>query len=230
MTSKKKSIISLILNVIIIISTVYAISLFFTTTPDQGNMQVSGMEFLRFFTNLSNIFVSIAALVMIVFNIRNLRTGSDFFPKWAMLLKFTATISVSVTFITVVVFLGPMFMAMGQSYWVIFAGNCFFLHFTTPVIAIISILFFEKCETFEKKYAFLGLLPTFLYSIVYVTMVVFVGKDNGGWPDFYGFTFGGKMYFVPISLTAMYALTILLSLTEWKIIQKINAKHQISKK
>ena len=68
MISKKKNIISLILNVIIIISTVYAISLFFTTTPDQGNMQVSGMEFLRFFTNLSNIFVSVAALVMIVFN------------------------------------------------------------------------------------------------------------------------------------------------------------------
>ena len=228
MTSKKKSIISLILNVIIIISTVYAISLFFTTTPDQGNMQVSGMEFLRFFTNLSNIFVSVAALVMIVFNIRNMRTGSYVFPKRAMLLKFTATVSVSVTFITVVVFLGPMFMAMGQSYWVMFAGNCFFLHFTTPVIAIISILFFEKYEAFEKKYAFLGLLPTVLYSIVYVVMVVFIGKDNGGWPDFYGFTFGGKMYLVPISLISMYGLTILLSLTECKIMQKKKKKNQIS--
>lgn len=228
MTSKKKNIISLILNVIIIISTVYAISLFFTTTPDQGNMQVTGMEFLRFFTNLSNIFVSVASLIMSIFNIRNLRTGSNVFPKWTMLLKFTATISVSVTFITVVVFLGPMFMAMGQSYWVMFAGNCFFLHFTTPVIAIISILFFEKCETFEKKFAFLGLLPTVMYSIVYVVMVVFIGKDNGGWPDFYGFTFGGKMYLVPISLIAMYSLTILLSLAEWKIMQNINSKHQIS--
>ena len=230
MASKKNNIISLILNLIIITSTIYAISLFFTTTPDKGNMQVTGMEFLRFFTNLSNIFVSVASLIMIVFNIRNMRTGSDVFPKWAMLLKFTATVSISVTFITVVVFLGPMFMAMGQSYWVMFAGNCFFLHFTTPVIAIISILFFEKCETFEKKFAFLGLLPTVLYSIVYVVMVVFIGKDNGGWPDFYGFTFGGKMYLVPISLIAMYGLTILLSLVEWKIMQKINAKHQISKK
>lgn len=230
MASKKNNIISLILNLIIITSTIYAISLFFTTTPDKGNIQVTGMEFLRFFTNLSNIFVSVASLIMIIFNIRNMRTGSDVFPKWAMLLKFTATVSISVTFITVVVFLGPMFMAMGQSYWVMFAGNCFFLHFTTPVIAIISILFFEKCKTFEKKYAFLGLLPTVLYSIVYVVMVVFIGKDNGGWPDFYGFTFGGKMYLVPISLIAMYGLTILLSLVEWKIMQKINAKHQISKK
>ncbi len=223
MKEKTKNIVSLVLNVIIIVSTVYAISAFFTGRAGLGNMQASGSECFRYFTNLSNIFAAVSSCVMLVFNFINIGKGTNLFPKWAMLLKFTSAAAVSVTFVTVVFFLAPLFMTFGFSYWDLFTGSCFYLHFTTPVLAAVSVMFFERCENFTKKNALLGLVPTVLYSIVYVIMVVIIGRENGGWPDFYGFTFGGRIQLVPVSLVAMYALTLLISFALRKIQQKVNA-------
>lgn len=228
MNDKIKNIISMILNIIIIISTVYAISTFFTGKVTEGNMQVTGFAFLRFFTNLSNIFVSLASLIMLVFNIKNIKSGTNEFPERVMTVKFIATVSVTVTFVTVVIFLAPLFASMGLGYLTLFKGSMFFLHFTTPIIAIISVLFFERCGNLAKKNAVLGLIPVFLYSIVYIVMVVFIGAENGGWNDFYGFTFGGKMQLVPVSLAAMYGLTLALSFAEWKIYSLVNSKNKKS--
>lgn len=219
---KKKNIISLILNLAIIGCTIYAIGCYFFMEAGSGNMHVHGAVCLRFFTNLSNILVAITSVIMLVFNFKNLKTGSNSFPKWAMLLKFMGTVSVTLTFITVVFFLGPTFIPRGFSYWFMFQGNCFFLHFFTPILAALSILFFERCDGFSKKNALVGLVPTVVYSIVYFIMVIIVGQANGGWDDFYGFTFGGKYFMIPISVIAMYAATWFISWLEWKIQKKIN--------
>lgn len=187
-------------------------------------MMVGGWKCMMFFTNLSNIFVGIASAIMIPFNVKNLKNGSNSFPKWLFILKFTATVSVTVTLLTVVFFLGPMnvIMGYGQSgeleiarYFNYFAGNAFYLHFLTPILAIASVIFFENCEVpLSKKTALWGLLPTVLYSIVYFYEVVIVGWQNGGWYDFYGFTFGGNMKLAAVSIVAMYAATYLISRIE----------------
>ena len=33
----------------------------------------------------------------------------------------------------------------------------------------------------------LALIPVFIYAVVYLVMVVFIGEAHGGWNDFYGF-------------------------------------------
>ncbi len=226
---KKKSLISLILNIAIVIFTVLAIGKFFVSKGD-ANMQVNGWASMRFFTNLSNVLVALTALCVIPAQLKNLKTGEENLPKSVFLFKFVGTVSVTVTFLTCVFFLGPTSVisgaAMGQGiqlsrYFNFFKGNTFFLHFFTPMLSVISVVFFERMENFTKKQAWLGLLPTVVYSFIYFYEVVLVGWKNGGWYDFYGFTFGGNVKMAPVSALMMYAATLVIALAERKLNRKV---------
>lgn len=226
---KKKSIISLVLNAAIVIFTFFAIGKFFVSSGD-ANMQLSGWKCMQYFTNLSNVLVALTALCVIPAQLKNLKTGEENLPKAVFLFKFVGTVSVTVTFLTCVFFLGPTSVisgaAMGQGiqlsrYFAFFRGNTFFLHFFIPLLSVISVVFFERTENFTKKQALLGLLPTVVYSAVYFYEVVLVGWQNGGWFDFYGFTFGGNIKMAPVSALMMYAATLVIALAERKLNRKV---------
>ncbi len=227
---EKKIYISLVLNVAIVLFTAFAIGKFFVSGGD-ANMQVGGWKCLRFFTNLSNILVAITSLFVIAAQINNLKSGEELLPKGVFLFKFVGTVSVMVTFLTCVFFLGPTSVisgaAMGQGiqlsrYFNFFRGNTFFLHFFTPVISLISFVYYENAEAFPKKQVWFGLLPTLVYSVVYFIEVVLIGWQNGGWFDFYSFTFGGNVEMAPVSALMMYGATMLIALT----VRKLNRKAQ----
>ena len=126
--------------------------------------------------------------------------------------------------ITVVFFLAPYASALGMGFLFLFEENCFFVHLLNPIAAIVSYLWFERGGDIELKDSLFGIIPTILYSIVYFIMVVFIGEENGGWPDFYGFTFGGRMYLVPVVIIGMYVATFAISTIELHIRRKIGEK------
>ena len=229
MNAKTKNITALIINIAIVVITAFSMSKFFISGGD-GNMQVMGVSSLKYFTNLSNYFIAITALVSIYFNIRNLSKGTNELPRPLYLAKFAATVSVTVTFLTCVFFLAPINILIlapygvpaWRAYMFMFAGVTFYLHFVTPVLSIIVTFFLEKTDSFEKKKVWLGVLPVFLYAIVYGIMVAIVTPENGGWTDFYHFTFGGKMYMIPVSAIVMLGATWLISKNEWKIYSRVN--------
>ena len=226
---KIKNVISLAFNLAIIVITCYAMSRFFISRGD-GNMQVSGFKSLKYFTNLSNCFAALASLICIPYNIRNMKKGTNLFPKAVYLTKFYSAVSVTVTFLTCVFFLGPINILIMAPYHVpplrayamMFSGNTFYLHFLTPMLSILSVVALERTEGFDKKYVKYAVLSVLLYAIVYITMVAFIGPENGGWKDFYHFTFGGKMYLAPVSGVVMLLATWLIAKTEWKIYRKVN--------
>ena len=224
------NLISFTINVLIIVITIYAISCYFRNDIiwEYEYFDFKRWKCLRYFTNLSNVYAAVSAVIIAVFNFTNVVRDRYFFPKWAIAVKYSACVSVTVTFMTVVFFLGPVAAFSGNGYFSLFKQSNFYLHFLTPILAVISFLFFERGEKISFKYAFYGLLPTVLYSVIYVIMVVFVGSDNGGWPDFYGFTFGGRMWAVPISVIVMYAATFAFSLAERFLHNKICAKKEYS--
>ncbi len=197
---------SLAFNVAIVVLTWYSV-LLLIFGDESGNMTLGSQTF-RYFTNLSNILVAVTASLLIPFNINSLLSGKDEIPLWALLTKFVGTVSVTVTFLTVVLFLGP---TMGWE--IMFAGPCLFLHLITPLLAILSFVLLESNLKIKFPYSFLGLAPTFVYSLIYLFTVA-VTKV---WPDFYGFTFGGKMWTIPLSLLAMYIATYAFSLGLWKL-------------
>ncbi len=221
-----KNTLAIIINTLIIVFTFDANYYNFRTDVIRNELVYgfSGMGSFCFFTVLSNDFLLIAALIALVFEVKNSLADTFVLPKWVFNLKFSATTAVTVTFVTVVVFLAPYAEMTGTGYFTLFLGNNFSLHFLSPLLGIFAFIFLERADEFKFKTTVLGVVPTALYSVVYITMVAIIGEKNGGWPDFYGFTFGGKMYLAPISALAMLAASYLFAYLLRKFNQRVNRK------
>lgn len=209
--SKNKNILSFLFNAANVILVVISVVGFFVSTGS-GNMQVAGAKCFMFFTIDSNILAALASVCMCALSIKSIKNEKTEIPKWLSLFKFVGTTAVTVTFLTVIFFLGP---TMG--YALMFAGSSLFLHLINPLLCIISYCCFESSEALPAKYSLLGILPTAIYGAVYVIMVVFTQK----WPDFYGFNTGGLWF---VSLPVMLAATYLFAICLWTIHKKVSKR------
>ncbi len=200
---KRRNTIDLILNLLIVVSTVAAVGYYFVGGPDILGSVGSGS--LRYFTTDSNILAGFGSLAMLTVNLRRIREPKYSASRFVRCLKFAGTVSVTITLLTVVFFLVPMAVLKSgiASAGFFFAGNVFALHLSTPLLALVSLLGFEREDLPSRKGTLWGMAPTVIYSLVYLVNVVFLKI----WTDWYGFTFGGKLWMAPVSLLAMYALT-----------------------
>lgn len=219
------SALSLIINIVIFMLMVHTLINNFRTdiVRDTKLLDSGGWVSFRYFTMLSNVLAAIASIIVAGFDVKNIVSDEHTFPRWVLLLKYAGTVAVTLTFVTVVVFLSPMVEAMGYGYFSLFRNENFFLHFLSPVLAIVSFICFERIENFKFIETLYGVIPTVLYSFVYLPMVV-IGQEKGGWPDFYMLTFGGRMWVAPISLIVMYGATFGLAVTERAIQKAINKR------
>ena len=207
MKPKTRNIIDLILNLLIIVSTVWAVRYYFISGPDAlGSV---GKGCLKYFTTLSNVLVALAALIMIIFNFARLFEPGTAVPKWVSVLKYAGTNAVALTLMTVLFFLGPLaaIKAGLHGYMRMFEGNVLALHLTTPLIAIISFVFFERDNEFTFRDCFCACLPAYIYGIVYFVLVICLKV----WNDWYGFTLGGKAYMIPVAVVAMFFASLAIS-------------------
>ena len=164
----------------------------------EGKWNLSaGMYHLRFFTLLSNLLCALASL-LILFTVRD-----GILPYGVWLLKYIGTAAVAVTFLTVVVFLGPTLGYRDQ-----LEGFAFYLHITGPLIAVISFCFLERWYPLSFALSLTGMLPVILYGTLYLNRVVTVKR----WEDFYGFNKNGKWQ---ISFSAMVAGSFLFCVILW---------------
>lgn len=131
----------------------------------------------RFFTVQSNALCAISALFLLL--------HPD--AAWTYYLKYIGTCAVTVTMMTVLLFLGPVF-----GYQYMFKGSDLFMHLLTPLMAIVSFCVFES-KGISLAAAFLGLLPVALYAPLYLNRILFAPKEKR-WDDFYGFNRNGKWY------------------------------------
>ena len=179
-----------ILNAAIFLLTLVIVVRFFrrdgTWSAQQGKIA------FRYFTVQSNVLCGAAALAMF------LAPASPL----AWTLKYVGTAAVSVTMLTVLLFLGPTF-----GYRELLRGRDFFLHLVLPLLALVSFCVFER-RALSFPTALLGLLPVVLYSALYINRVL-CAPESRRWEDFYGFNKGGKW---PLSLAAMLAGTLLICL------------------
>ncbi|MBO4818813.1 MAG: hypothetical protein J5528_01630, partial [Firmicutes bacterium] len=89
----------------------------------------------------------------------------------------------------------------------------------TPVLSVIVTFCLERTDVFEKKKVWLGVIPVFIYAMLYLVMVI-LGPERGGWRDFYHFSFGGRMYLIPVSGFVMFLATYIISKLGWRIYNK----------
>ena len=129
-------------------------------------------------------------------------------PEGVLLWKYSGTCAVSVTFLTVMLFLGPTM----KNYKALLSGYEFFLHLLCPLLAIVSYVFFEKRE-FEFYIVIYGTLPLVLYIALYYYKNMHAPEGHR-WKDFYGFNKSDKW---PLSMAAMVAAGFLISVILWAI-------------
>ena len=204
---------AILVQLLFIIFTVWSSAEMFILSG-KGNMAVSRTVIFRYFTVDSNILCAVSSIFSIVLLIHSLqgREMTGTFRKAVMLFRFAGTAAVSVTMMTVLLFLGLLY-----GYPAMFAGWNLWLHLLGPLLAIISFIWLEAEGAFpERRHLIWSVLPVIVYGLVYLVMVVLIGKERGGWPDFYGFNIGGRWY---VSYLLMIVGTLLIGVVLMKLRQ-----------
>ena len=214
--------ISLVLNILIVIFTIFATTAMFTGFKFMHGhdvvLQSTKLGMLRFFTVQSNILMGIIALFFAVLEIKLLKGKIEEISTKAYVLKLMATTAVGLTFLVVSAYLGPIteygIIAM------IMNSNLFF-HLITPLLSMICFATFERTNKVKFKYTFWGIIPTFLYAIYYM-INIFVHMENGKVSpvyDWYWFVQNG-VWTAIIVVPLMFLITYLITLILWKINKK----------
>ena len=198
-----------ILNIVALL--LNAANFFNDTVPE------AGLGTLRMFTTLSNILVSIAAMLCIPFQIQGLRNNNYHLPNWIIDLMYIGTTTVALTFVCAI-----SVISIAQGFVVaMFSKSNIFLHTINPILSIILFTFINCDHHIKYKKSSLTMIPIFIYALVYLIMAFIVGEEKGGWRDVYGFN-----AFIPwpIMFVIMMALSLGISLLLCFLHNKKHAK------
>ena len=194
-----RKVLLLLVNVYLFLSTAILCILNLDAVPGGEGQSIDGSQDLMFFTVDSNLLMGLCSLILVITILKK----RDKIPGWLRILELMATTSVGVTFFTVALFLGVIVALSGGNYFSLYTKTNLFFHFLNPLLAFVSFIWLMPAKRYSVKECFLGILPTVLYSVVYVIQVVILKN----WPDIYYFTFGGQDWVTPIVVAAMYAMS-----------------------
>ena len=217
----KKEKISFILNLLIFVFTLFATISMIIGFKFMGEIEVlSSRNFksFKYFTVDSNVFAGIISLAYVIFKCSPKGKKSAAMPKVFYFLKLAATTGVTLTMMVTVFFLAPTSNGNFLHY---FMNSNFFMHLITPLLCIISFIFFEAAEPQKLTSTIPGILPMLLYSFYY-TPNILLHLDNGKvLPayDWYNFLAGGlqTIWFV---IPLLYFVTWIFAFALWALNKK----------
>ena len=158
---------------------------------------------MRFFTAQSNRFCGAVCLLTGI-----LLLSGGTVPYWVLIVKYAATAAVTVTFLTVMLYLAPF----GPGYKVLLSGPDFYLHLFCPVLTVLTYILWDHADM-PFYMVLIGTLPVVLYGILYLYKVV-SGKAKRPWDDFYVFNKDGKWR---VSCAAMLSGGLIVSVLLWLV-------------
>ena len=211
---------SLVFNILIFVFVLFATVAMYTGFEFMGHadqLVASSVKMLQFYTVQSNLLMGLMALVFVIYDILLLKGKISKMPNALYLLKLTFTVGVSVTLLTVVLYLTPITKGAAMLY---INANLFY-HLLVPLLAIATLVFFEKSNAISFKHTPLCLLPTVLYGIYYI-INAFTHVVDGKVPaeyDWYLFAQGGTIATI-LAFTIMLLFTYVLTLVLWKLNKK----------
>ena len=167
-----------------------------------------------YFTTDSNLIAALFSLILGVFKIRSIRTGTPV-PTAAYILKFIGTCAVTLTLLTVVLFLTPVFGSQGM-----YDNSNFFWHLLCPILSILSFVLFDG-GNIKWRFALLGAVPTVIYGVFYLVFVVALDIMV----DFYGFNYGGNWAYSTVGMLAGSIIICYVLLLIQKALKRILFKN-----
>ena len=189
---KAKAIAALVCSVFIVVMCAVAFGMMINNTGEKM-LQVYGLENLKFFTVLSNLLLGVVSAVYAACTARALararRNPEDGWriPPAAQIAKFVGTTAAALTFLTVMVFLGPLF-----GYEAMFLNANLWFHLVLPVVGIVEFALLDAGPRLGLRHTAVAVVPTIIYGTCYLANVVINGV--GEWPnlnDWYGFAMWG---------------------------------------
>lgn len=162
-------------------------------------LTASGLWSLRYFTVLSNLLMGLAALVMLIARLLGkVNTG-------VRRLHYAGAVSVGLTLLVVLAFLGPLF-----GYPSMFRGVNLWMHLIVPVLALVDYALLEEGPQPTFPESLLATVPMLLYGVFYLWNILTNGVEGN---DFYGFTIFG-LHMVPVVYLVVFlgdwAISLLL--------------------
>jgi predicted membrane protein len=198
-----------ILNILIILGSIGA---WLVMVFAKGGMLTdTGFRSLKYFTVLSNLFEGTASVIWLIAAART-DDGAEKRLIKAEKIKYVAAVSVALTFMTVMIFLGPLY-----GYPEMLAGVNFFLHLAVPVAALAECIFMST-TIYTHHDNRLAVVPMLVYGAVYLANNLING--TGEWPDtndWYGFLNWG----LPVGLVIFAGLCTITWLTG-ALLRRIN--------
>ena len=193
-----------LINAFLAVSTIIVtfVTLSFGTVAGQVDTNVAESWFyILTFTVQSNILLGLVALVAMILGIRSLKTGKPL-PRSLTTWYLVAASAAMLTAITVIIFLAPIRAIQGRNYFDMVLGPMFFFHFFNPFLSAAAFIYLTPRTKLKLKECFFALIPPAAYAVPYVLNVVILHT----WYDFYGFTFGGKNWAVPVVFVVISAI------------------------
>ena len=185
---------------VIFLMVVIALIIMFTS-KEAAALSSGGWDFLKYFTVLSNILVGVACSISFI----HILINREYYPVWLSTLKMVAANGVFVTFMTVAVYLGPLY-----GYLEMLKGANLFLHLLIPLSAIVEFIFFVPHKNARFITTTFGIVPVFLYGIFYLSNVAInngYGNVNYDWYQFGHFGLGVGILLFMVMLAFSYGLT-----------------------
>ena len=209
---KKK--ISLILNILITLLTIFASIIMFTgikiTHGAEPLLETSKIGMFKFFTVDSNLLMGFASLIFVILQITNKEITKNMYR-----LKLMAATSVGLTFLTVFTYLGPI---SPQGIKSMLQNSNLFFHLIIPVLSIINFTIFERTNKLKMKDTLYGIIPTIIYAVLYITNLLLHLENGKVSPiyDWYWFVQNGIKNAIIVAPTIMF-ISYIISLVLWKL-------------
>ena len=204
----------IIIDTLIVICVAYGTWLMLTRGGDGTGLISSGLENLKYYTVLSNLFCGIVALAELVAYISR-KSKFDF-----TMLKFMAATVTGLTAVIIAAFLQPTYPDLNM-----YQGSNLWFHLIVPVIAVAECVFTSDVAsmlTFGQT--MLTMIPSAVYGLFYAVNILIRGI--GTWPDtndWYGFLnwgwpIGIIIFLVIIIVTWLVSLALWLLNKLWRFI------------
>ena len=186
---------SFIINILIIIMDLFAFLVCY---------KESGFACFEYYTQDSNLFLMFTSLLYVI----SLLICDKKIPHFVSLLKYAATTSVVITFLTVVTILAPV---MGGYKAMLLDGTMLIHHLICPIFAFVTFVFFEKHNLNGLKDALISMIFTCLYGIIAVTLNVLKIMD-GPYPflKVYDQTILISIFWLILMMGSSYLITVLI--------------------
>ena len=171
-------------------------SMFFSLK--NGILFSRGIASLKYYTVLSNLLLAAAALVSALMELLSLRKEHSLFSRFSAGLSHAAVSSVLLTFLTVLVFLGPRL-----GYGAMYMGANLWLHLILPLAGMFVFVLLNR-QALDKRADFTALIPTGTYAYFYIFRLLLGGRDMLRYNDWYGFVTWGYPVGVVILLLVFF--------------------------